>query len=121
MQTRYTNSGSLGVALGRRDDSVLELGRAEIRRGSEEERRVDQQHVGPFAAVGEPEGPAQTNACGLIERRITKKVYLFYGTIGQKWASSRTLAGLERKGELENRNWGLQRTPLRFRSMESEE
>jgi hypothetical protein len=69
-------------------------------------RAQGKQHVGPFEAVGEPEGPAHTNARSLFEGMITDEVDLFYGTIGQIWASSRTLVGLERKGKLENRKWG---------------
>ena len=42
------------------------------------------------------------NANGNVKGMITNRVYLLYGTMGQKWASSRTLAELEGREKLEN-------------------
>jgi hypothetical protein len=48
------------------------------------------------------EESGRENVNGNVRVRITTKVYLFYGTMGQKWDSSRTLAGLQGGEKLKN-------------------
>ena len=91
------------------------------------------EHGGPFEARGMKKS-GRENANGNVKGMITNRVYLFYGTMGQKWASSRTLAELERREKLENgkvkmkrknekrkwKMWECKGRP-RFRSVECEE